>query len=86
MVFKQTLFGKPKSKRLARIISIISPSAFKKSIRVLKKGGVTLQENRALNLAKTRARLQLRRKNLSSKERREFTAITKIKIPKVTKK
>lgn len=74
------LFGKPKSKRLARIISITSPSAFRKSIRVLKKGGLTLTEKRALVLARTRASLQLKRKNLSLKERKQFRVISKIRI------
>lgn len=76
------LFAKPKSKRLAKIITIKSPSGFKKSVKTLSKGGLSLKEFRALNLAKTRAALQLRRKNLSTKERTQFKAIVKVKIPK----
>ncbi len=86
MVSKQTLFSKPKSRRLARIITITSPSAFRESIRVLKKDGLTLEEKRGLVLAKNRAGAQLKRKNLSAKERKQFRAITKIKLPKITKK
>ncbi len=86
MVLKQTLFSKPKNKKLARIITITSPSAFRESIRVLKKDGITLEKKRALVLAKNRAEAQLRRKNLSAKERKQFRTITKIKLPKITKK
>ncbi len=77
---KETLFFKPKSKRLARIITIVSPTAFRKSIRILKKGGLTTTEKRALVLARNRATAQLGRKNLSPKERKQFRAISKIKI------
>ena len=79
------LFGKPKSKRLARIITIESPSKFRKSIREIKKGGVTLQEKRALVLARNIAGAQLQRKNLSAKERREFSKIKRTKLPKITR-
>jgi len=81
----QTLFMKPKDKRIARIITIRSPTAFKESIRKLKKGGLTLREKRGLVLARNIADAQLGRKNLSSKERKQFKAITKIKLPKITK-
>ncbi len=82
---RKTIFFKPKSKRLARAISIKSPTAFRKSIQVLKKGGLTLQELRALSLAKGRATAQLKRKQLSLKERRQFKIISKIKLPRVEK-
>ncbi len=83
---RRTLFFKPKSKRLARDITIKSPTGFRKSIRTLRKRGLTLREKRALVLAQNRARAQLKRRNLSRKERRQFTQISKIKIPKVRKK
>ncbi len=86
MVFKNTLFGKPKNKRLARIISITSPAAFRRSITTLNKGGLTLEEKRALVLARTRATLQLKRKNLSPKERKQMREISKISIPKIGRK
>ncbi len=82
---KRTLFFKAKDPRLARDISITSPSAFRESIKKLKRGGVTLKEMRALQLAKNRAGAQLKRKNLSSKERKQFRAISKINIPKVSR-
>lgn len=78
----QTLFSKPKDKRLARIISIKSPKEFRGSIKTLKKGGLTLKERRGLVLAQNRAKAQLRRSNLSQKERKEFTQISRVKIPK----
>ena len=77
---RKTVFFKARSKRLAKIISIKSPSAFRKSIATLKKGGLTTREKRALVLARTRAKLQLRRKNLSAKERKQMRAISKMKI------
>lgn len=80
------IFFPPKNKKLARQINISSPMAFKKSIFLLKKGGVTRQEKSALVLARTRAQAQLSRKNLSSKERREFGVIARMSLPKITKR
>ena len=77
--------GKP-NPRLARVISIESPTAFRKSVATLRKGGLTGTEKQALVLAQNRARAQLKRKNLSPKERRQFRAIAAIKLPRVTRK
>ena len=77
---RNSIFSKPKDKKLAKKISIKSPKTFNKSVKTLNKNGLSLKEFRALNLAKTRARLQLRRKNLSSKERKEFRDICKTKL------
>ncbi|KKM26502.1 hypothetical protein LCGC14_1584190 [marine sediment metagenome] len=85
MTSKQSLFFAPTSKRLARDITITSPFAFRKSIQIIKKGGVTLQEKRALVLAQNRASAQLMRKNLSIKERVQFTTIQNMRLPKVTR-
>lgn len=78
------LFAPAKDKRLARIISIKSPESFRKSIRTLMKDKdrLTPKDRKALILAQTRAKVQLNRKNLSAKERREFTIISKMTIPK----
>lgn len=82
---KKSIFVVPvKNKLLARKISITSPSKFKESIKKLKKGGLNLKEKQALVLARTRATAQLKRKNLSPKERRQFRAISKINIPKLS--
>jgi len=81
----QSIFFPAKSKALAGKISITSPTAFRESIRELKKGGLSLREKKALVLARTRATAQLGRENLSSKERKQFRAISKINIPKVSK-
>jgi len=75
----------PKDPRLAKAISITSPQKFRESIKRLGSGGYTLTEIKALSAAKGAARLQLGRKRLSPKERKEFEKITKIKLPKVTK-
>lgn len=80
------LFAKTKNKTLAGKVSIKSPSDFKRSIRRLQVGGLTKDEKKALVLARTRAKLQLLRKGLSKKERREFKAIARTKLPKITKK
>lgn len=82
----KSIFFPPKDKALARKISIKSPFAFRKSIRELKKGGITLKEKRALTLAKIRATVQLKRNNLSNKERKQFRTISQMNIPKVTKR
>lgn len=81
--FTKSIFFPPKDKVLARKISIKSPSSFRTSIRKLKKNGITLKEFRALNLAKTRAKVTLKRKNLSTKERKQFMEISRMRIPKV---
>jgi len=82
----KSIFFPPKNKALARKISIKSPHAFRISIRKLKKGGVTLEENKALTLAKTRAMVQLKRNNLSAKEKKQFRTIAQMNIPKVSKR
>lgn len=84
--FTKKLFAPPKDKRLARKISIKSPKTFRNSISRLRKGGITLKEKRALTLAKTRASVQLKRPNLSTKERRQFRAISRMKLPKITRR
>lgn len=84
--FTKSIFFKPKDKALARKISIVSPTKFKNSISRLRKGGITLKEKRALVLARTRASAQLKRKNLSTKERRQFRTISKMVIPRITKR
>jgi len=80
------IFFPPKYKRLSKIITIRSPSAFRKSIRTLKKNGITRTEQRALVLARTRAAAQLRRTDLSPKERAQMRAISEIRIPSPTRK
>ncbi len=82
---KKSIFFPPKDKALARKISIKTPGQFKKSIQELKKNGITLKENRALVLARTRAKVQLKRKNLSTRERNQMRAIAKTVIPRVTR-
>lgn len=82
---KRSIFFPPKDKALARKISIKTPGQFKKSIAKLRKNGITLKENRALVLARTRAKVQLRRTNLSTRERNQFRAISKTVIPRVSK-
>lgn len=84
--FPKSLFFPPKDKKLAAKISIKTPEQFKKSIMLLKKRGITLKEKRALTLARTRASLQLRRKNLSKRERNQMMAISKTIIPRVTRR
>ncbi len=82
---KKSIFFPPKDKKLAAKISIKTPGQFKKSINNLKKNGITLKENKALVLARTRAKVQLRRKNLSTRERNQMKAIAKTVIPRVSK-
>jgi|TARA_Y100000034_G_C6886757_1_gene407237 hypothetical protein len=79
-----SLFFKAKNKRLADLVDITSPTAFRRGIEKAKVDGISTSEFKALNLGKTRAKLQLRRDNLSSKERKQFETISKIKIPKIT--
>ncbi|MEM4271215.1 MAG: hypothetical protein QXO70_03940 [Candidatus Pacearchaeota archaeon] len=78
---RKTMFFPAKNKRLADIISIHSPEAFMESIRTFQKNGIQPKERKALILAQNRAKAMLKRKNLSSMERRQFREIAKIKIP-----
>ena len=83
-VFKpgEGLFGiRVRSQRRAKIISIRSPDEFRRSIREISSGRYTLGDQRALVLAQNRAKAMLKRKDLSSRERREFVEISKIKVP-----
>lgn len=83
MVNRKGIFNiKIRSQRRANIISITSPTAFRRSIRELRKGNYTLGDFRALTLARTRAKAMLNRKNLSPNERRQFREISKINIPR----
>lgn len=81
-----SLFFPARNERLARIISIRSPTAFRESIREVKRGGVTTEEFRALVLAQNRARAQLGRENLSPMERRQFSEISRIRLPRITRR
>lgn len=81
--FTKSIFFKPKDKSLARKISIRTPFQFRKSITILKKNGISLKEKRALTLARTRAKVQLLRQNLSSRERKQFGMISRMSIPRV---
>jgi len=82
-----SLFGTPvRSKRRAQIVSIKTPTAFKKSIATLRKGRYTLADQRALVLARNRAGAQLKRRNLSRTERSQMSRIVRISIPTAGKK
>lgn len=83
--FSKSIFFSPKDKVLAKKISIKSPAKFKQSIANISKGGVTLKEFKALNLAKTRSKVMLQRTQLSSKERKQFKKISRSIIPKPTR-
>lgn len=83
--FSKTIFFPPKNAKLAKQISIRTPLAFKGSITRLQAGGLTLEEFRALKLAQTRAKLQLRRLNLSPRERKQMRTISLVRIPPPTR-
>jgi hypothetical protein len=82
---RRTIFFPPRHRKLAEIISIASPAAFRESIRTLKKMGIGAREKRALVLAQNRAKAMLKKKSLSEKERRELQAIARTPLPPVTK-
>ena len=83
---RRTIFFPPRHKKLADIISIESPAAFRESIRRLKRMGIGPTEKRALVLAQNRAKAMLKKRNLSAKERRELQAIARMPLPAVEKK
>ena len=75
-----SLFFKAKNERIAKNISIKSPTAFRKSVRTLRRGGINTYERRSLVLAKNRAAAQLNRKNLSRQERVQFRKIANMRV------
>jgi len=83
---RRTIFFAPRHKKLADIISIESPAAFRESIRRLKRLGIGATEKRALVLAQNRAEAMLKKRNLSPKERRELQTIARMPLPPVEKK
>lgn len=84
--FPKSIFFPPKNKKLAAKISIKTPAKFKRSINTLKEDGITLEEKKALTLARTRASVQLLRPNLSIRERKQFKTISRMRIPRVTRR
>lgn len=75
-----------KSKYLARIITITSVAAFKKSVRTLsRQKSYNTEKYRALILAQNRARVSAMRKDLKPATRKRFQTIAAIKIPKPIK-
>ncbi len=81
MVFKKGAHNP----RLSAAISIKTPTAFKSSIFKVKrlKGISPAKKKRALTLARTRAQLHLKRKNLSPRERKQMGRIAKTRLPPV---
>lgn len=84
---RNTMFGggKPKHPSIAKKVTIKTPAGFRESVRQLKKGGLSTAEKRALVLAKNRAGAQLKRKNLSSLNRKQFREIKNTRLPSITK-
>jgi hypothetical protein len=82
---RKTIFFPPRHKKLADIISIESPAAFRQSIRRLQRRGLDATEKRALVLAQNRAKAMLKKRTLSAKERRDLETIARIPLPPVTK-
>jgi len=79
------LFQKPKYKYLAKIVSLKSPAKARKSVVKLKKEFNSAKTDskkvriaRATQQAANRALVTQKRKNLSSKEKKEFKEIHKI--------
>ncbi len=83
---RKTIFFAPKERKLADIISIESPAAFKESIRTLKKMGIGAREKRALVLAQNRAKAMLEKRSLSENERRQLEEIARMPLPDVTRR
>jgi hypothetical protein len=83
---RKTIFFPPKNRKLAELISIGSPQAFRQSIRKVQRIGIGAREKRALVLAKNRAKAMLKKRSLSPKERREFETIARMPLPPVTKR
>jgi len=81
---RKTISFPPRHKKLAEIISIESPAAFRGSIRRLKRLGIGATEKRALVLAQNRAKAMLKKRSLSARERRELQQIARMPLFSVT--
>jgi hypothetical protein len=82
---RRTMFGKPKNKALAKMVRLDSPSAARKSAIALKRRFHSMKTRpakvatkRATVLASSRAKASGKKRNLSTKEKREFASISKI--------
>ena len=80
---KGGLFGPAKNKKIAEIIRMDSIKGAEQSIaklkRLIDKGEITIDEAiKYVNCVANRAKVQERRKNLSTKEKREFKKIAKL--------
>ncbi len=80
---RRGLFFPPKNKEIAKIIMIDSHEDAKKSVKELKelldKGKISIDDSiEYVNCAEQRAKAQLKRKNLSAKERREMKKVAEI--------
>lgn len=85
MVSERGLFGLSRSKLLAKVITIRSPTAAKDSVTKLnklfnraKRRDTRVKIARSANQTSNRARASLNRKNLSRNERRQMRAVAKI--------
>ncbi len=78
-----SIFFEAKSKRLAGLVDITSPTAFREGLRKAKQNGFSLQEFRAFDIGQKRSEAQLKRKNLSAEERKQFTIISNIRLPAI---
>ena len=79
-------YDKPRHQRLAEEITITSHSGFKRSVKKLSsKKSYSTTEYRALVLARTRAKLMARKKNLKPETRKRLKAIANTPIPKPKK-
>jgi hypothetical protein len=83
---RRTIFFEPKNQKLAELITIVSPDAFRESIRKVQRMGIGAREKRALVLAQNRARAMLKKRSLSAKERSQFEEIAQIRLPPVTER
>jgi len=82
---RKTMFGPPKHKNLAQITTIENPikaseaaRQLMKQTKRLKRSSSILRRAYSAQLAANRARAQLKRKNLSSKERAEMREVAAI--------
>lgn len=82
---RKSLLFKPVDKSISRKISIVTPGKFDKSIKALMRRGLTVKENKALVSARNIAAVQLKRKDLSKRERNQFRAISTTVIPRASR-
>ena len=88
VVLRRSVFptGPPKSRNLAELVNLRSRARFRMGLAMAQSGGFTLAEQRAFQQGVNIAKASLGKEDLSPPVRRRFETISRIRVPKVTRR